>query len=126
MFTHHVTSKKGPRKRFVKDLSTCRRHLEKEHEVRSSSIFSNSHFLLLQLWFQAAYNKWAKEKNFESMLPKAIAKRRSDMIEKSSLNQSVLDGHLCERPTTERVMPYSDQLFREVATEWLILTDQVC
>ena len=60
------------------------------------------------------------------MLPKAIAKRRSDMIKKSSLNQSVLDGHLRERPTTEWVMPYSDQLFREVATEWLILTDQVC
>ena len=50
----------------------------------------------------------------------------SDMIKKSSLNQSVLNGHLHERPTTERVMPYSDQLFREVATEWLILTDQVC
>ena len=62
------------------------------------------------------------------MLLKAIAKpeRRSDMIKKSSLNQSVLDGHLHERPKTERVTLYSDQLFREVVTEWLILTDQVC
>ena len=80
----------------------------------------------LHLLFQAAYNKWAKEANFESMLPKAIAKRRSDTIEKSASSQSVLDGHLRERTTTKRVMPYSDQLFREVATEWLILTDQVC
>jgi hypothetical protein len=28
-----LCSKKGPCKRFVKDLSTCRRHLEKNHEV---------------------------------------------------------------------------------------------
>jgi hypothetical protein len=60
------------------------------------------------------------------MLPKAIAKRRSDIIAKSESSQTVLDGHLRERPTTERVTPYSDQLFREVATEWLISTDQVC
>ena len=75
---------------------------------------------------QNKYNKWAKEKKIESVLPKAIAKCRSDMIKKSSLNQSVLDGHLRERPKTERVTLYSDQLFREVVTEWLILTDQVC
>ena len=81
---------------------------------------------ILHFWFQAAYNKWAKETNFESMLPKAIAKRRSDIIEKSALSQSILDGHLRERPTTEHVTPYSDQLFREAATEWLVLTDQVC
>jgi hypothetical protein len=28
-----LCSKKGPRKHFVKDLSTCRQHLEKDHEV---------------------------------------------------------------------------------------------
>ena len=50
--------------------------------------------------------------------------RRSQIIQKSE-SQSTLDGHLCERPTTERVIPYSDQLFREVATEWIIFTDQV-
>ena len=60
------------------------------------------------------------------MLPKAIVKCQSDIIEKSALSQSILDGHLQERPTTEHVMPYSDQLFQEVVTEWLILTDEVC
>ena len=83
-----------------------------------------SNILLFQ--FQAAYNKWANDTNFESMLPKAIAKCQSDIIEKSTLSQSILNGHLRECLTTEHVMPYSDQLFWEVVTEWLIFTDQVC
>ena len=59
------------------------------------------------------------------MLPKAIAKCQKDLI-KNSASQSTLNGHLCKCPKTEHVTPYSDQLFWEVATEWLILTDQVC
>ena len=56
------------------------------------------------------------------MLPKAIVMRRRQIIQKSE-SQSTLDGHLHERPTTE---PFSDHLFREVAIEWIIFTDQVC
>lgn len=59
------------------------------------------------------------------MLPKAVAKRRSNTIHKAGTSQTGLDEHLRERPKTEHVMPYSDQLFREAATEWLISTDQV-
>ncbi|KAG1787686.1 uncharacterized protein HD556DRAFT_1246539, partial [Suillus plorans] len=91
-------------KRFVKDLSTCRRHLEKDHEL--------------------AYNKWAQDHQFESMLPKAVAKRRSDAIQKASASQTGLDNHLREPPKADRVLPYTDQLFCEAATEWLISTDQ--
>lgn len=59
------------------------------------------------------------------MLPKAVAKRRSNTIHKAGTSQTGLDKHLRERPKTEHVLPYSDQLFREAATEWLISTDQV-
>jgi hypothetical protein len=40
--------------------------------------------------------------------------------------QSTLDPHLEERPVKEHVIPYSDNLFREAAIEWLVSTDQVC
>ncbi|KAG1741344.1 hypothetical protein EDB19DRAFT_1908030 [Suillus lakei] len=55
--TYHdctLCSKKGPCKHFVKDLSMCHQHLEKDHKL--------------------AYNKWAQDSKFESMLPKAVAK----------------------------------------------------
>ena len=42
---------------------------------------------------------------------------------KAKLHQQTLDPHLREKP--ERVVPYSDALFREAAVEWLIATDQV-
>ncbi|KAG2034601.1 hypothetical protein BDR03DRAFT_869651, partial [Suillus americanus] len=88
------------------DLSTCRRHLEIDHKL--------------------AYNKWAKDSKFESMLPKAVAKHQSDAIQKASASQTGLNNHLHEKPPkAERVLPYTDQLFCEAATEWLISTDQV-
>jgi hypothetical protein len=31
-----------------------------------------------------------------------------------------------ERKISERVIPYSEQLFWKAAIEWLIATDQVC
>ena len=36
--------------------------------------------------------------------------------------QTMLDPHLKEK---ERIIPYSDALFNEVARHWLIATDQV-
>jgi hypothetical protein len=43
----------------------------------------------------------------------------------ASAQQSTLDEHLREKPPVERVIPYSDKLFREMGIEWLISTDQV-
>ncbi|KAG1858323.1 hypothetical protein C8R48DRAFT_606644, partial [Suillus tomentosus] len=86
------------------DLSTCRWHLQKDHEL--------------------AYNKWAQDNNFESMLPKAIAKH-CDTVLKASASQTGLDDHMHKRlPKVEHVLLYTDQLFCEAATEWLISTDQ--
>jgi hypothetical protein len=36
-----------------------------------------------------------------------------------------LDRDLREKKTNERVMKYTDKLFRKVAIEWLVATDQV-
>jgi hypothetical protein len=36
-----------------------------------------------------------------------------------------LDRDLREKKPSERVIPYSDKLFRQVAVEWLVATDQV-
>ena len=59
-------------------------------------------------------------------LPDAVkqAKEAAD-IDRDMLQQSNLDGHLRKIPQQERVIPYSDKLFREAAVEWLIATDQV-
>jgi len=57
------------------------------------------------------------------MLPKDSKARR----EKAKADaQMTLDPHLKEMPAKKRVVPYSDALFRQVAIEWLISTDQVC
>jgi hypothetical protein len=40
--------------------------------------------------------------------------------------QQTIDAHVTEHKILERVIPYSDQLFRKAAIEWLIATDQVC
>ena len=52
------------------------------------------------------------------------AKREAKLAEDRS-KQSSLDPHLQERVECERVIPYSDDLFRQAAVEWLIATDQV-
>jgi hypothetical protein len=36
-----------------------------------------------------------------------------------------LDRDLREKKVSERVVPYSDKLFRRAAIEWLVATDQV-
>ena len=54
--------------------------------------------------------------------PRNAEKRRNDA---ASDKQSRLDSHLREKPQKERVVPYSDDLFRSAAIEWLVSTDQV-
>ena len=58
----------------------------------------------------------------ESKLPKDVKRRKEER--ESKLAQSLLDPHLKES-TKPRVVPYSDELFNNVAREWLIQTDQV-
>jgi chaperone required for assembly of F1-ATPase len=58
-------------------------------------------------------------------LPNAVKQAKEAAEIDRDTQQSNLDGHLRKIPQQERVVPYSDKLFREVAIEWLIVTDQV-
>ena len=61
--------------------------------------------------------------SFESKLPKDVkAQKEAANAATKSDTQSSLDPHLCER---EKIIPYSDKLFQEATTGWLIATDQV-
>lgn len=39
--------------------------------------------------------------------------------------QKTLDSHLQEMPKQERVITYSELVFKRAAIEWLVATDQV-
>ncbi|KIK37669.1 hypothetical protein CY34DRAFT_62090, partial [Suillus luteus UH-Slu-Lm8-n1] len=67
---------------------------------------------------------WVGENSFDSMLPKAVAKCRNDML-KASASQTGLNNHLHECPKAEHILPYSNMLFQEAVTKWLIATDQL-
>ncbi|KAF8129341.1 hypothetical protein EV363DRAFT_1169364, partial [Boletus edulis] len=82
---------------------TCRRHLASKHK--------------------ALYYKWCQENGFESMLAEDSQNRRKAAIS-TNLKQSALDTHLREPTAVEKVVSYTDQLFREAAIEWLITTSQ--
>ncbi|KAF8802827.1 hypothetical protein BYT27DRAFT_7063060, partial [Phlegmacium glaucopus] len=83
---------------------TLRRHLESHHLT--------------------SYNKWCTDNSFESKLPKALKAQRNAKIAEDRSKQSSIDPHLRERVERERVIPYSDTLFRDAAIEWLVATDQ--
>lgn len=51
--------------------------------------------------------------------------RRDQLLAENREKQSSLDPHLKEQEAKERVVPFSEELFREAAIEWLIATDQV-
>ncbi|KAG1830487.1 hypothetical protein DFJ58DRAFT_671601 [Suillus subalutaceus] len=82
---------------FVNEILTLRRHQQAVH--------------------RAKYLKWAEKKKFKSMLPKDTKRRREEL---ATDNQTNIDGHLKQ----DKVVQYSDVLFREAALEWLIETDQ--
>jgi hypothetical protein len=56
------------------------------------------------------------------MLPKDAKRRREQAV---ADQQPSISGHLKPRAPNEHVVPYTDELFREAAIEWLIETDQV-
>ena len=65
------------------------------------------------------YRKWASKAKFECKLPGDVSARKKQ-IEKA---QQTLDASLVEHKL-ERVMPYTHKLFRKVAVEWPVATDQ--
>jgi hypothetical protein len=55
------------------------------------------------------------------MLPGDVKARKV----KAERAQQTINSHLIERKLAERVLPYSDKLFKKAAIEWLVTTDQV-
>ncbi|KAG1796005.1 uncharacterized protein HD556DRAFT_1234915, partial [Suillus plorans] len=82
---------------LVNEITTLRRHAEAH--------------------FSGKYRKWANQHSFESMLPGDVKARKENAA------QQRINAHLTEHKA-ERVVPYSDKLFRQAAIEWLVATDQ--
>jgi len=68
------------------------------------------------------YRNWAKTIKFISKLPGDI---KACKQEAEKVNHT-LDRDFTEKKMSERVIRYSDKLFRQAAVEWLVATDQVC
>ncbi|KAG2033417.1 hypothetical protein BDR03DRAFT_824198, partial [Suillus americanus] len=66
------------------------------------------------------YQKWAKDNAFASKLPGDVKAEK----EKAAQAQQSINAHMTEQKLSERVVPYSDKLFKKAAVEWLIATDQ--
>ncbi|KAG1886428.1 uncharacterized protein F5891DRAFT_968156 [Suillus fuscotomentosus] len=70
--------------------------------------------------FAGKYRQWAKEHSFKSMLPGDVKAHK----EKAEQAQRTINSHLTECKLSERVIPYSDKLFKQASIEWLVATDQ--
>ncbi|KAJ7923695.1 hypothetical protein B0H13DRAFT_1563166, partial [Mycena leptocephala] len=86
---------------IVAQTTTLRRHLESDH--------------------YNTYHRWAKSVDFESALP---GDRKARKAAAGPEVQPTLDPHLKNIPAKEVIIPYSHELFREAAIEWLVATDQ--
>ncbi|KAF8813024.1 hypothetical protein BYT27DRAFT_7085470, partial [Phlegmacium glaucopus] len=66
--------------------------------------------------------KWVKENNFESMLPRDLKVCRD--AEREHLSQTLVEDHYTVQMPKDKPTPYSNELFKEVAIQWLVETDQ--
>ncbi|KAG1831125.1 hypothetical protein EV424DRAFT_1314869 [Suillus variegatus] len=66
------------------------------------------------------YRLWAKTNAFISKLPGNIRAEK----EKTAQAQQTINVHLTEHKLSERVIPYTNKLFKKAAIEWLVATDQ--
>jgi predicted metal-dependent hydrolase len=106
------------KKFLVDEITTLRHHLEATHAVSDHELWSH----ISLTGFKGKYRNWAKSSNFELKLPGDV-KQQKEAAEKVT---RTLDRDLVKKKLTDRVVPYSNKLFRQAAIEWLIATDQVC
>ncbi|KAJ3828573.1 hypothetical protein F5880DRAFT_1472177 [Lentinula raphanica] len=93
--------------------------------MRCAFCFLESCCILTLFSFQPIYRQWCEKNQFISMLPKDVQARKvaiRDAAEKHK--QSTMDPHVEKKPSIKQTVPYSSALFREVAVEWLVCTDQ--
>ncbi|KAH9041467.1 hypothetical protein EDB83DRAFT_2178396, partial [Lactarius deliciosus] len=79
----------------------------------------------IESFHKPAYDKWCGLNTFESKLPKVVRMRREAAIAEDRARQQSLDPHLTIEAPQEKVVPYSDDLFQDAATRWLVETHQV-
>ena len=73
---------------------------------------------------KGVYLKWVQDTpGAVNKLPKHVAKLKADA--QSVGHQTSMTDHYKPAEPTERVTPYSDDLFKQAALEWLVQTDQV-
>ena len=58
------------------------------------------------------------------MLPEDTKSRKAEIKEK--LEQTHVNDHFAKVQPEKKPEPYSDELFKEAAIQWLVETDQVC
>ena len=94
------------------------------HKVCSFLIFDSVQPLILIGNWQGTYLKWVQETpGAVNKLPEYLAeqcKKRDD-----NLKQTAVTAHFEKAERQEPILPYSNELFKEAAIEWLIATDQV-
>ena len=76
---------------------------------------------------QGIYLKWCKANNFDSMLPEDAKARRTEAHE--ALKQTRVGDHFTTiDPANDhkKLDPFTQDLFKEAAIQWLVETDQVC
>ncbi|KAI9441106.1 hypothetical protein F5148DRAFT_988976, partial [Russula earlei] len=66
---------------------------------------------------------WSKSSNFLLMLPEDSKTRCKEALDKV-MEQSQVDDHFHPTNPDDRPMPYSNEVFKEAALQWLIKTDQ--
>ncbi|KJA13111.1 hypothetical protein HYPSUDRAFT_118035, partial [Hypholoma sublateritium FD-334 SS-4] len=84
---------------------TLRRHMQSRHKT--------------------TYLKWCKANNFDSMLPDDAKARRTEAHE--ALKQTRVGDHFTTVDPADdykKLEPFSQDLFRDAAIQWLIETDQ--
>ncbi|PPQ81719.1 hypothetical protein CVT26_007781 [Gymnopilus dilepis] len=68
------------------------------------------------------YRKWAKQNNFESRLPSDTQQQRESVADE--LVQTAVNDHFKTATPEDKPPPYSDELFKQAALEWLLETNQ--
>ena len=107
----------------MNEATTLRRHVESYHKVNIQNIINimRANVCLSQ----AAYDKWCGLNNFQSKLPKVVRECKNAALAADRAKQQSLDPHLTKEQPREKMVPYSDDLFRDAAIQWLIETHQV-
>ncbi|KAF9034073.1 hypothetical protein BJ165DRAFT_1356689, partial [Panaeolus papilionaceus] len=75
---------------------------------------------------KGTYCKWAKANNFDSMLPEDAKKRREEAADALlKVQQTEVTSHFDTAPEKPvPPAPYTDELFKSVAIQWLVETNQ--